>query len=111
MLLNMKKIIFLIILLVSILIIISIGGFIILDVRSQEEYNEGHIPNAINIPDYEIEERANSELKDKNQVILVYCRSGYRSELSAKKLSQMGYIKIYNFGGIIDWPYDIESFQ
>ena len=87
------------------------SGFIILDVRSQEEYNEGHIPNAINIPDYEIEERANSELKDKNQVILVYCRSGYRSELSAKKLSQMGYIKIYNFGGIIDWLYDIESFQ
>jgi len=80
---------------------------IILDVRTEEEYNSGHIQNAILIPHGEIRERAESELPDKNQVILVYCRSGARSETAARALIDMGYTNVYDFGGIINWPYEI----
>jgi len=83
------------------------SDYIILDVRTQEEYAQGHIPNAVLIPDYEIEEKAETALKDKNQLILVYCRSGRRSKLASEILVKLGYTNIYEFGGIIDWPYEI----
>lgn len=78
---------------------------IILDVRTEEEFNESHIPNAILIPEDEIKERIRAEVPDKNMVILIYCRSGSRSEKSARKLIAMGYRNVFDFGGIIDWPY------
>ena len=81
-------------------------GCIILDVRTQEEYDEAHIEGAILIPDYEITDRAESVLKDKDQLILVYCRSGRRSKLAASDLASLGYTNIKEFGGIIDWPYE-----
>ena len=83
-------------------------GYIILDVRTQEEYDEGHIPGAILIPNTEIEARAGEELPDKDQLILVYCRSGRRSKLAAEILVELGYTNIREFGGIIDWPYEVE---
>ena len=83
-------------------------GYIILDVRTQEEYDEGHIPGAILIPNTEIEARAEEELTDKDQLILVYCRSGRRSKLAAEILVELGYTNIREFGGIIDWPYEVE---
>ena len=82
-------------------------GYIILDVRSQEEFDQGHIPGAILIPDTEINARAEELLPDKDQLILVYCRSGRRSKLAAADLAELGYINIKEFGGIIDWPYEI----
>ena len=82
--------------------------YIILDVRSQEEFDQGHIPGAILIPDTEIEARAEKELQDKDQLILVYCRSGRRSKLAAESLVKLGYTNIREFGGIIDWPYEVE---
>ena len=81
------------------------SGYIILDVRTQEEYDGGHIEGAILIPDYEIEARAENELKDKDQLILVYCRSGRRSKLAAQALVELGYGNVKEFGGIIDWTY------
>ena len=84
------------------------SGYIILDVRTQEEYDEAHIPGAIVIPNTELEARAESELPDKDQMILVYCRSGRRSKLAADILVELGYTNIYEFGGIIDWPYETE---
>lgn len=83
-------------------------GYIILDTRTQEEYNESHIPGAILIPHDEILEKAESMLTDKDQLILVYCRSGRRSKLAAADLQKLGYTNIYEFGGIIDWPYETE---
>ena len=82
-------------------------GYIILDVRSQEEFDQGHIPGAILIPDTEINARAEEVLPDKDQLILVYCRSGRRSKLAAADLAELGYTNIKEFGGIIDWPYEI----
>lgn len=81
--------------------------YIILDVRRLNEYNGGHIPNAILIPNEEINEKAESVLLDKNQLILVYCRSGKRSKEAALKLVNLGYTNVLDFGGIIDWPYEI----
>ena len=83
-------------------------GYVILDVRTQEEFDEKHIPGAVLIPDYEMEARAEAELTDKNQLILVYCRSGRRSKLAAEALVKLGYTNIREFGGIIDWPYETE---
>ena len=83
-------------------------GYIILDVRTQEEYDEGHIPGAILIPHTEIEARAEEVLTDKDQLILVYCRSGRRSKIAAEALLELGYTNIKEFGGIIDWPYEVE---
>lgn len=80
-------------------------GYIILDVRTEEEYAAGHIAGAILIPDYEITEKAESILRDKNQLILVYCRSGRRSKNAAEALVSLGYTNIKEFGGIIDWKY------
>lgn len=83
-------------------------GYIILDVRTQEEYDQGHIPGAILIPDTEVEVTAEEVLTDKDQLILVYCRSGRRSKLASEILMELGYTNIKEFGGIIDWPYEIE---
>jgi rhodanese-related sulfurtransferase len=83
-------------------------GYIILDTRTREEYDEGHIPGAILIPYDEILQKAESVLTDKNQLILVYCRSGRRSKLAAEDLVKLGYTNIKEFGGIIDWPYEVE---
>ena len=82
--------------------------YIILDVRTQEEYDEGHIPGAIVISHEEIAEKAEEALTDKDQLILVYCRSGRRSKLAAEALVELGYTNIKEFGGIIDWPYEVE---
>ena len=84
-------------------------GCIILDVRTREEYDQGHIPGAILIPDTEIEAKAADLLPDKDQLILVYCRSGRRSKLAAQSLADLGYTNIREFGGILDWPYEIEK--
>ena len=81
--------------------------YIIIDARTDEEFAEGHIENAILIPEYEIAERAEKELPNKNQLILVYCRSGRRSKIASEELVKLGYINVKEFGGIIDWPYDI----
>lgn len=82
-------------------------GCIILDVRTREEYDQGHIPGAILIPDTEIEAKAADLLPDKDQLILVYCRSGRRSKLAAQSLADLGYTNIREFGGILDWPYEV----
>ena len=81
--------------------------FIILDVRTEEEFADGHIENAILIPDYEIITKAEEILKDKNQLILVYCRSGRRSKNASQILVNLGYTNVKEFGGIIDWKYEI----
>ena len=83
-------------------------GYIILDVREQEEYDAGHIPGAILIPYTQIAEKAEEVLTDKDQLILVYCRSGRRSKIAAEALAELGYTNIKEFGGIIDWPYEVE---
>ncbi len=80
--------------------------YIILDTRTPEEFNEGHIPGAICIDYEEIKARAEKELPDKDRLILVYCRSGRRSKIAAQTLCEMGYTNIKEFGGIIDWPYE-----
>ena len=77
--------------------------YIILDVRTREEYESGHIPNAVCVPNETIGTADIPELPDKAQLILVYCRSGRRSKEAAQKLADMGYINIVEFGGIIDW--------
>ena len=85
----------------------SESGYIIIDARTQEEYDQGHIPGAILIPEYEIADRAEKELPDKEQLILVYCRSGRRSKIAAEELVKLGYTNVKEFGGIIDWEYEI----
>ena len=84
-------------------------GYVILDVRTQEEFDEAHIDGAILIPDYEITAKAESILKDKNQLILVYCRSGRRSKAASSVLAALGYTNVKEFGGIIDWTYGTVS--
>ena len=84
----------------------SESGYIIIDARTQSEYDQGHIPGAILIPEYEIADRAEKELHDKNQLILVYCRSGRRSKIAAEELVKLGYTNVKEFGGIIDWEYE-----
>lgn len=85
----------------------SENGYIIIDVRTDEEFNEGHIKGAMLIPEYEIRDRAETELPDKDQLILVYCRSGRRSKIAAQTLVDLGYTNVKEFGGIIDWQYEI----
>ena len=80
---------------------------IILDTREQDEFDEVHIPGAILIPYTEIENKAEEMLPDKDKLILVYCRSGRRSKIAAESLAKLGYTNIKEFGGIIDWPYEI----
>ena len=83
-------------------------GYVILDVREQDEYDAGHIPGAILIPYTQIDAKANEMLPDKNRLILVYCRSGRRSKIAAEALAELGYTNIKEFGGILDWPYEVE---
>ena len=80
--------------------------YILLDVRTQEEYDAEHIEGAILIPDYEIASKAETLLTDKDALILVYCRSGRRSKNAASELATLGYTNVKEFGGIIDWKYD-----
>ena len=82
---------------------------IVLDTREQDEFDEGHIPGAILIPYTEIENKAEEMLTDKDKLILVYCRSGRRSKIAAESLAKLGYTNVKEFGGIIDWPYDVEK--
>lgn len=83
--------------------------YVLLDVRTEAEMRERHIEGAILIPHTEIRERAASVLPDKDALILVYCRSGSRSASAAQALVQMGYKRVYDFGGIKDWPYETVS--
>ena len=82
-------------------------NYIILDVRRPDEFAEGHIPDAVLIPEYEITDRAPAELPDKDRLILVYCRSGRRSKIASQALADLGYTNVKEFGGILDWPYDV----
>ena len=84
-------------------------GYIVLDVRTQEEYNEGHIKDSILLPHEEIEAKAADVLPDKDQLILVHCRSGARSKVASDILVKLGYTNVKDFGGINDWPYEIEK--
>ena len=83
--------------------ILKDSRLVIVDVRSKGEYEEGHIPGALLIPNESINDRKPELLPDMNQVILVYCRSGNRSKQAAQKLANMGYKKVYEFGGINTW--------
>ncbi len=79
----------------------------IVDVRTEEEFKQGHVPDAILIPSTQIESLASDMLPDLDQTILVYCRSGNRSQAAARVLIDLGYTNILDFGGILDWPYEI----
>ncbi len=84
-------------------------GHVVVDVRRQDEYDAGHIPGAILIPNESIGSERPEELPDLKQIILIYCRSGRRSKEAAQKLADMGYGNIYEFGGIIDWTGEITA--
>ena len=83
-------------------------GYILLDTRTREEYDQSHIPGALLIPHTEIAQRAADELPDKDQLILVYCRSGNRSKQASEILAELGYTNVKEFGGINTWPYEVE---
>ncbi len=85
------------------------NNYILLDVRTPEEFAEAHIEGAVLLPDYEIQDKAKEQLPDQDATILVYCRSGRRSAEAARRLIDMGYANVYDFGGILDWPYDTVS--
>lgn len=85
------------------------GGYVILDVRTVEEYRERHIPNAVNLPNEEIGTEQIDLLPNKDQLILVYCRSGRRSKEASEKLVKLGYTNVVEFGGILDWKGEAES--
>lgn len=83
--------------------------YVLLDVREEDEFKERHIGGAVLLPYTEIQKRAASELPDKDALILVYCRSGRRSAIAANDLIRMGYTRVYDFGGINDWPHAVVS--
>lgn len=82
---------------------------VLIDVRTPEEFLVIRIPGSVLIPDYEIKEKIADVVPDKDTTVIVYCRSGNRSRTAAKKLIDMGYTKVFDLGGIIDWPYDTEG--
>ena len=82
-------------------------GHVVVDVRRQDEYDSGHIPGAICIPNESITDTQPAELPDLNQVILVYCRTGRRSKEASQKLFDMGYKNVFEFGGIVDWTGEV----
>ena len=82
-------------------------GHVVVDVRRQDEFDEGHIPGAICVPNESITDTQPAELPDLNQIILVYCRSGRRSKEAAQKLYDIGYTNVFEFGGIIDWTGEV----
>jgi len=84
----------------------ELTSYILLDVRTPAEFLDIRIEGAVLIPDYELNGRAEAELPDKNAIILIYCRSGRRSAQSAKVLAELGYTNVYDFGGILNWPYE-----
>lgn len=86
-------------------------GYIILDVRRPDEFAAGHIPNAINVPNETIDTAEIPELPDKDQLVMVYCRSGRRSKEASEKLVKLGYTNIVEFGGILDWKGEIVTGQ
>ena len=81
--------------------------YVILDARTEEDFAAGHFEGAILIPEYEVAERAEHELPAKDALILVYCRSGRRSKIASEELVKLGYTNVKEFGGIIDWPYEV----
>lgn len=85
------------------------GNVIVVDVRTRTEYESGYIPEAYNVPLDQIETGFKNVTENKDDIILVYCRSGNRSKVAARILTEMGYTNVYDFGGIVDWPYDIEG--
>lgn len=87
----------------------KIDSYIILDVRRADEFENGHIPGAINVANESIGAEAPAELPDKNQLIYVYCRSGNRSRQASEKLAALGYTNVVEFGGILDWTGEIEK--
>ncbi len=84
------------------------SDYVILDVRTQDEYDQGHIPGAVLLPHDAVSKDAERILPRKDQLVLVYCRSGNRSKQASQALVDLGYTNIVEFGGINDWPYDIE---
>ena len=85
------------------------SDYVILDVRTPEEFKERHIPDAINVPNESIGSGEIPQLPDKNQLIMVYCHSGNRSKQASEKLVKLGYTNVVEFGGINDWPGEIVS--
>jgi len=85
----------------------TLSGYVIVDVREQYEFDAGHIEGAVLIPLGSIEQLAGELIPDKESVLLVYCRSGRRSAAGAQILFDMGYKNVYDFGGIISWPYEV----
>lgn len=83
------------------------SGYLIVDVRRADEFTAGHIPGAINVPNEEIGPEDPSALPDRDQLLLVYCRSGNRSKQAAEKLAALGYSRVVEFGGILDWEGEI----
>ncbi len=82
---------------------------VLIDVRTPEEFRVVHIPGSVLIPDYEIKDKIAEVVPDKDTTVIIYCRSGNRSRHAAKVLIDMGYTKVFDLGGIIDWPYDTEG--
>ena len=80
---------------------------VVVDVRTREEYDGGHIENAVLVPNESIGSEMPEALPDKEATLLVYCRSGRRSKDAAQKLLALGYQSVYDFGGVIDWPYEL----
>lgn len=85
------------------------GGVVVVDVRTAEEYAQKHIPGAILVPNESIGEELPEALPDLDAVLLIHCRTGVRSKQASDKLASLGYRHIYDFGGIVDWPYETES--
>ena len=83
--------------------------YVVLDVREQTEFNAGYIPGSILIPYTQIDAKAETMLPNKDKQILVYCRSGRRSKIASESLAKLGYTNVKEFGGIIDWPYEVEK--
>ena len=90
-------------------IIDSEQGIVIVDVRRQDEYDSGHIPGAVLLPNESIGQKQPEELPDLDQIILIYCRSGNRSRQAAQKLSDLGYTNVYEFGGILTWDGELTA--
>ena len=87
----------------------TLPGCVLLDVREEEEYITGHAMNALLLPVDELtEETAAQAIPDRDTPVLVYCRSGYRSDLAARKLDRLGYVRVYDIGSLIGWPYGLE---
>jgi rhodanese-related sulfurtransferase len=80
---------------------------VIVDVRTEDEYNAKRIPGAVLLPDFDILEKAHEVLPDKNALILIYCRTGRRTVPAAYNLIDLGYTNVYDFGGIVDWVYEV----